>query len=520
MTASPLPVSFIAMNITLLRQPLGSVQAQWLALGVFEDEGEPPAALRGSVLESTVGRLAAEKELTGSLGELTPLYEVPGFLAPGVLLVGLGPRARFDAGAAFAAGFALSKRLAGKRRESVAVALPSSDEPRAVASALIEGAIVATRGPGLRKSEANRHAFTTLSLVVEPEIAEQDRLFEPVLRRAKIVADAVNLARDLVNTPPGDKSPARLADRIEVVASDVGIRVEVWNEERIRRERFGGLLGVAAGSDEPPRFLILEYRHGDESPTLAFVGKGVTFDSGGLCLKPSASMEDMKSDMTGAAVVAAAMQAIARLELPVNVVGYLALTENMTGGRAMKMGDVLTMRNGKTVEIMNTDAEGRLILADALSYAVEHQPHRVLDLATLTGACIVALGLKVAGLFGNNDDFCSEFAAVCRKTGERVWRLPLHDDYKEQLKSSVADLKNIGGKWGGAVTAAKFLEQFVGSTPWIHLDIAGPSWCDSENATRDAGGTGCFVRTLVAYVEQWAAQSRESQNSGRRDEMS
>jgi len=490
------------MNITPLRQPIGSVQAQWLVVGVFEDEAEPPEVLRGTDLEAKVRRLTAEKELTGSLGELTFLYDVPGLEARGVLLVGLGPRARFDPGAAFSAGFALAKRLAGKPRESVAVALPPSDQPRAVASALIEGAIVGTRGPGIRKTEANRHAFETLSLVVEPGPSDEPGLsLEPTLRRAEIVGQAVNLARDLVNTPPGDKSPAQLADRIGIVAADAGIAVDVWDEARIRRERFGGLLGVAAGSDEPPRFLILNHRHGGDTPTHALVGKGVTFDSGGLSLKPTASMEDMKSDMTGAAVVVATMQAIARLALPVNVVGYLAMTENMTGGKAMKLGDVLTMRNGKTVEIMNTDAEGRLILADALSYAVEHQPHRLLDLATLTGACIVALGPKVAGLFGNDASFCQDVIAASRRTGERVWRLPLDEDYKEQLKSNVADLKNVGGKWGGAVTAAKFLEQFVGSTPWIHLDIAGPSWCDSENAIRDAGGTGCFVRTLIAYLE-------------------
>ena len=263
--------------------------------------------------------------------------------------------------------------------------------------------------------------------------------------------------------------------------------------------------GVAAGSDEPPRFLILDYRRGGQSPTLALVGKGVTFDSGGLSLKPSASMEDMKSDMTGAAVVAAAMQAVARLELPVNITGYLALTENMTGGRAMKLGDVLTIRNGKTVEILNTDAEGRLILADALSFAVERRPHRVLDLATLTGACLVALGSKVAGLFGNDDAFCQDFLVACRQTGERAWRLPLDEDYKEALKSHVADMKNVGGKWGGAVTAAKFLEQFVGTTPWIHLDIAGPSWSDADSPGRDIGATGCFVRTLVRLVENCAA---------------
>ena len=492
------------MNITHLRQPLGTVEAQWLVLGVFEDEVEPPADLRGTVLESIVRRLIAEKDLTGSLGELLPLYEVSEFRGARVLLVGLGPRSRFDSGAAFSAGFAFSKRLAGKRRENVAVALPASDEPQLVAKALIEGAIVATRGPGLKKTEANRHAFETLCLVIDPALEVGDEVITAGLRQAEIVGEAVNLARDLVNTPPGDKSPRRLAERIEIVASDAGITVEVWDEERIRRERFGGLLGVAAGSDEPPRFMILEYLRGERSPTLALVGKGVTFDSGGLCLKPAASMEDMKADMSGAAVVAAVMQAIARLGLPVNVIGYLAITENMTGGRAMKMGDVLTMRNGKTVEVLNTDAEGRLILADALAYAVERPAYRVLDLATLTGACVVALGPKIAGLFSNNDSFSKAVVAACRKTGERVWRLPLHDDFKEQLKSSVADLKNIGGKWGGAVTAAKFLEQFVGSTPWVHLDIAGPAWCDTENATRDAGGTGCYVRSLVAYVERWA----------------
>jgi len=495
------------MNITLLRQPIESVPTQWLVLGIFEDDAEPPQMARGTTLEARISRLSAEKELTGSLGELTPLYELPGLEAKAVLLVGLGPRGRFDAGAAFSAGFALAKRLAGKRREGVAVVLPASLDPPLFASALIEGAIAGTRGPGLRKSEPARHAFESLSLVVGTGQTEDESLkIERSLRRGEIVGQAVNLARDLVNTPPGEKSPRQLADRIGLVAADAGLSVDIWDQTRIRQERFGGLLGVAAGSDEPPRFVILDYRHDALSPVLALVGKGVTFDSGGLSLKPSASMEDMKSDMTGAAVVVATMQAAARLALPVNVTGYLALTENMTGGRAMKLGDVLTMRNGKTVEIMNTDAEGRLILADALSYAVEHQPQRVLDLATLTGACMVALGPRVAGLFGNDEAFRQDVIAASAQTGERVWRLPLDDDYKEQLKSHVADLKNFGGKWGGAITAAKFLEQFVGSTPWTHLDIAGPSWCDSDNATRDTGGTGCFVRTLIAYLEAMATR--------------
>jgi leucyl aminopeptidase len=500
------------MNLTLLSRGLGSVQAQWLVVGVFEDEAEPPSAARGTALEAAIARLSAEKELTGSVGEMLPLYHGHGLEAGSVLLVGLGPRNRFEPGTAYSAGFTLAKRLAAKRRDSVAVVLPNVDPRSEIASALIEGAIVGTRGPGLRKTEANRHEFGTLLLVVEPELGGDELLIlKRALRRGEIVGEAVNLARELANIPPGEKPPRLLADRIAQEATAAGIGVDVWDERRARDERFGGLLGVAAGSDEPPRFVILDYRRGGETASLALVGKGVTFDSGGLNLKPGASMEDMKSDMTGAAVVLATMQAVARLELPVNVVGYLALSENMTGGKAMKLGDVLLMRNGKTVEVMNTDAEGRLILGDALAYAVEQGPGRVLDLATLTGACIVALGPKVAGLFGNDEAFCHDLLESCRRAGERAWRLPLHDDYKDQLKSQVADLKNVGGKWGGAITAAKFLEQFVASTPWVHLDIAGPSWCDSENSARDIGATGCFVRSLVAYLERSSAHERPAQ---------
>jgi leucyl aminopeptidase len=500
------------MNISLLRQPTQAVRTPWLVLGIFEDDADQPQVLYGDPLDAIITRLTIDKELTGSPGELTALYAVAGLEASAVLVVGLGPRARFDAGAAFSAGFALAKRLAAKRRDAVAVVLPPSDDPPLIASALIEGAITGTRGPGVRKSEAVRHPFESLNVVVAEDTPDnQFVVLERALRRGEIVGHAVNLARDLVNTPPAEKSPSQLADRIGLVAADVGIKVDIWNDAKIRQQRFGGLLGVAAGSDEPPRFVVLDYRHVADGPTFCLVGKGVTFDSGGLSLKPSASMEDMKSDMTGAAVVVATMQAAARLAIPLNITGYLAITENMTGGKAMKLGDVLTIRNGKTVEVMNTDAEGRLILADALSYAVEQKPDRVLDLATLTGACMVALGPKVAGLFSNDDDFRQDVMAACRRTGERVWGLPLDDDYKEQLKSHVADLKNVGGKWGGAITAAKFLEQFVGSTPWVHLDIAGPSWSDSESATRDAGGTGCFVRSLVAYLEETATAT---QNDG------
>ena len=496
------------MNIRLVVQPLEHVSASWLVVGLFEGRSELPESIRGTPLAEVVERELDRKEITGGAGELTPILGLSGFAAGSILVAGLGTSEKYDAGAAFSAGYAVAKKLSGKPRESVALALPNPEcetHPRLVSS-LVEGLVAGVRGPGIRKSEPNRHEFGELQLVlaVEPSADVRAEL-EKAIRRGEVVGGAVNLSRDLINTPPAEKAPTVLAERVRASAVEAGLIATVWDEAKIREERFGGLLGVAAGSDQPPAFVILEHRKGAEgAPVFALVGKGVTFDSGGLSLKPSASMEDMKSDMTGASVVAAVMQAIARLELPVNVVGYLALTENMTGGRAMKLGDVLTMRNGKTVEVLNTDAEGRLILADALSYAAESQPARILDLATLTGACLVALGTKIAGLFSNDEAFSRDIQAASAETGERVWRLPLDDDFKEALKSTVADFKNVGGRWGGAITAAKFLEQFVAAVPWVHLDIAGPSWSDSEGGSRDAGGTGCFVRTLIAYLESSA----------------
>jgi leucyl aminopeptidase len=484
------------MPLSWSAETIEAIDASYGVVGVFDGETAPPAALgRGPVAE-LVQRLLASKDVPGGLGETTPLFGPAGWRAGAVLLVGLGKRDAFGPGPAFSAGVAAARRLAGKPRDRVAAVLPERGED--VATAFVEGLIVGQRGPGLRKAEPGRQPFGDLVVLAS----------EPPgwLRRAEVVGGAVNLARDLVNTPPAEKPPRVLAERMAGLAGEVGLECEVWDEDRLRRERCGGLLGVAAGSDQPPALVVFSHRRGGDRPTLALVGKGVTFDSGGLSLKPTQSMEDMKADMTGAAVVVAALRAAAQLGLACNVTGYVVLTENMTGGRAMKLGDVLTMRNGKTVEVLNTDAEGRLILADALSLAVEASPARILDLATLTGACMVALGTKVAGLFSSDEAFAAEVLAACNRTGERAWRMPLDADYDEGLKSQVADMKNVGGKWGGAVTAAKFLQRFVGTTPWVHLDVAGPSWADADASTRDAGGTGCFVRTLVRLLEADAAR--------------
>ncbi len=477
--------------------------ADRLAVGIF-DRFEPPAgALKGARVARIVEGLVESKDVTGNLGETTPIHGETDFKAGGILLFGLGPRESLSAAAAFSAGVAVGKRLAVRPRKSVAVVLPDGFEGDrlAVASALVQGMIVGVRGPDIKKNEPVRHDFEELIVVVEPNSAIDPKALESTLERAHVIGNSVNWARDLVNTPPAEKPPMRLAEIISDRAREFGVAATIWDEARLRDERFGGLLGVSAGSSAPPAFVVLEHRGVETDAPIALVGKGVTFDSGGLSIKPSTSMEDMKADMTGAAVVAATLVAAARLKLPVHVKGYLPLTENMTGGRAMKLGDVLTMRDGKTVEVLNTDAEGRLILADALAYAVEGKPSRVLDLATLTGACMVALGPKVAGLFANDDSFAAAIAAASTATGERVWRMPLDEDYFELMKSHVADFKNVGGKYAGAITAAKFLERFVAKTPWAHLDIAGPSWADSDSATQSVGATGCFVRTLIHWLQ-------------------
>ena len=281
-----------------------------------------------------------------------------------------------------------------------------------------------------------------------------------------------------------------------------GLEIDVWDPQRLEQERCGALLAVARGSANPPRLITLRYQGDIQAPAaVALVGKGVTFDSGGYSLKPSDAMKTMKCDMGGAATVLGTMVAIARLKLPVSVSGYMGMVENMVSGNAYKLGDVLTARNGTTIEIQNTDAEGRLVLADVLDVAVEQGAARLVDLATLTGACLVALGTDVTGLMTNDQAWCDDLVAAAHHCGESVWQLPMFEEYDEQIVSDVADIKNVGeGRWGGAITAAKFLEHFVKERPWIHCDIAGPAFAEKPKAWLDAGGTGAMLRTLVELI--------------------
>ena len=393
---------------------------------------------------------------------------------------------------------------------SVAVALHPAgvDEVAAIAEGVELGAYrydaykSAKRGKGKGKSKGKKDVTLTSAVVLSP-FARQTTATRAI-ERAATVANAVNAARNWVNTPPGDLRPPAFADAIAAHAGDT-VKVSIWDEKRLARERCGGILGVGLGSDAPPRLVNLAYDPPGATAHLALVGKGITFDSGGLSLKPGTSMQTMKLDMAGAAAIVAATVAIAELGLPIKISAYACLAENMPSGGATRPGDVLSMRSGATVEVLNTDAEGRLVLADGLALAVEKKPDHVIDVATLTGACIVALGENTAGILGNDDDFRDLVFAASKTSGETMWPLPITEEMKEKVNSSnVADLRQHNPKpVGGTLFAAAFLREFVADTSWAHLDIAGPAF--NEGSARDytpVGGTGHGVRTLVQIATE------------------
>jgi leucyl aminopeptidase len=489
------------MHVSLTKQLAAQDPADAVVVASYLEE--PFTGHAAAVDAATAGvlqRLKDQKEITGKHAEVTTLLAPAGVAASQVVILGLGRRAELDQGTVFRAVAAAAKTLAAKPRQRVAWHVADAWSPELVQAGIC-GAMVACQGQDLFRAERKLHAFTELSWCGDDQAA---------LDAAVVIAESIQLVRELVNRPASEIYPDSFAERAQEVARQAGLSIEIWDERQLAAERCGALLAVAQGSARPPRLVVLHYQGGSaEQPLLALVGKGVTFDSGGLSLKPTDSMKTMKGDMAGAATVLAATQAIARLRLPVNVVAFAGMVENMIGGNAFKLGDVLRARNGKTIEVLNTDAEGRLVLADVLDVAVQRGAARIVDLATLTGACMVALGTDVAGLMTNNQAWCDQVAAAARTCGEPVWQLPMFPEYAEQIKSNVADIKNTGeGRWGGAITAAKFLEEFVQQKPWVHIDIAGPSFFETAKPWLDAGATGAFVRTLV----QLCADEAHSQN--------
>ena len=460
-----------------------------------------PADEVGSAIGKGFTSALASLGATGTAEEVTRIVNLGGKGPAVVVAVGLGTAASsYDGEALRRATGAAIRALAGTKKVAVALPATSPDAVRAVGEGAALGGYSFTT---YRTSSAGEHKAPVESVVVVvPD--PKDKATKAALKRADVVSRAVSLARDLVNTPPSDLHPAELAAIAKAEGSKAGLTVEVLDEKALRKGGYGGIVGVGQGSDAPPRLVHLSYKGGrGAKKKVALVGKGITFDSGGISLKPAAGMEEMKSDMGGAAAVLATMRAVAELGLSVDVEAWIPMAENMPSGAAIRPSDVLTMRSGLRVEVTNTDAEGRLILADAIARAAEDKPDVILDVATLTGAQIVALGARTTGVMGNDDELRTSLVAAAERAGEPSWPMPLPSELRKGLDSDVADLVNSGPREGGMLTAGIFLREFVPEgVSWAHLDIAGPAYNSGEAyGYTTHGGTGSAVRTFVQYLE-------------------
>nr|WP_241743996.1 leucyl aminopeptidase [Cellulosimicrobium arenosum] len=450
-----------------------------------------------------VEALAPALGITGAADEVRTIPAGPDVAADVLVLTGLGPRAAdgtFGAESLRRAAGAALRSLA--RPASVAVALPTDGE--ADVAAVAEGALLGAYAYTRYRTGDDKGAKRPATRVEVLAASARSAAAKAAVERAKVVADAVNATRDLVNMPPNDLFPAAFADLAKQAVKDAGakgVKITVLDEKALAAGGYGGLMGVGQGSSRGPRLVKVAYSPARPTAKVALVGKGITFDSGGLSLKPAKGMETMKLDMAGAAAVLSTVVAAARLGLPVAVTGWLCLAENMPSGTAQRPSDVITIRGGRTVEVLNTDAEGRLVMADGLAAATEESPDVVLDVATLTGAQMVALGNRVSAVMGS-DAVRGEVVTAADAAGEQFWPMPLPEELGASLKSKVADLSNIGDRFGGMLVAGLFLQEFVGSTPWAHLDIAGPAFNEgSAHGYTPAGGTGVAVRTLLGFVE-------------------
>jgi leucyl aminopeptidase len=517
------------MDVRVSTRDVQQFDGDAVAVGVFSDDKDlqGPAAALDEAMAGVIASLRTSGEITGAADEVTLLHTLGKIEPARVAIIGLGPRGRFNTERVRRAAAIACRvlRKTGARRVGLALAGAESGVNLAQAArAATEGALLGlyqfdhyktTKGgktgkshvdaPGVDGASGAAGAGEAVKGIESITILGRGR--EPALRaaveRGQILAEATNFARDLGNEPPNVLTPTEFAERARRMAEQVGLECEIFGPDRMRELGMGALLGVARGSAEEPRFIILRYRGGaaDESG-MALVGKGITFDTGGISIKPAADMDAMKMDMCGGAAVVGAMMAIARLKPAVNVTGLVPTTENMPGGKAYHPGDILRAANGKTIEILNTDAEGRLILADALSYAVEHHYSPLVDAATLTGAMVVALGHIRAGVFSNDENLTRAIQAAAEAAGERVWPMPMDSEYDALVKSEIADVKQTGGRAAGSISAAKVLSHFVDDTPWAHLDIAGVNARDKREADGDKGATGYGVRLFVELATQ------------------
>jgi leucyl aminopeptidase len=492
------------MEIKPASSNLARLRADAIIVGHFERVRHPEGATADvdKALEGTITRLIRQGDIKGKLNELTLLHS-PGKLPAGrVLVVGLGKKRELTLNRVRQAVADACRYLRGRNVETIATMVLGAGVRRigmeAAARAITEGALL---GLYTFRRHITQHE-NDFGEVKELRISGRGRAaLARGIERGEILARAANRARDMVNEPANFMTPTDIAEAARQLAEEFGLGIEIFDRDKMEELGMGGLLGVSRGSQQPPKFIILTYKGSDSAVVdLALVGKGITFDSGGIDIKPQEGMHEMKGDMAGGAVVMAALTALARLKPRINVTALVPATENLPSGTAMKPGDIISAMNGKTIEVLNTDAEGRLVMADALSYAKRLGAKAIVDVATLTGACHVALGDVCTGAFTNNQVMLDKLFAVGQETGEFVWQLPMYDEYKEQLKSDIADIKNIGNRYGGAITAAKFLSEFIDGTPWIHLDIAGTYYTTKEKGYLVKGGTGVPVRTLLEYI--------------------
>ena len=478
------------------------VEADALVVTIYEGEKADDGALKE--LDERTGGIVSEMlgtdEMRGKQNDTVYIYRPGNIRAERLLLVGAGKREDFSLDTIRKVTGSAARFLRGKGARSMAILRRSQLEIGNSAQAAVEGVLLGLFEPDMYKTENKEERRIDELILLAAAAGSEDALAQGV-ERGRIIGEAVNFARELSNEPSSTLTPTELAERAKETATRFGLDIDVLDEARMKELGMGALLGVARGSDEPAKMIVLRHMgNEDDSNIIAIVGKGITFDSGGISIKPAEGMEKMKYDMSGAAATLAAMRAIAQLKPRANVIGVMPTTENMPSGRAYKPGDVLRAMSGKTIEVINTDAEGRLILADAISYARKMGATKIIDLATLTGAVSIALGTINVAILGNDQLFVDEIRGAAREVGERFWQLPMDKDYREMIKSDIADIKNSSGRNAGTITAAYFLREFAEDTPWVHLDIAGTAWENDRKPYMSKGPTGVAIRTLINYV--------------------
>ena len=507
------------MNTNLSSTAPSAIETDCLVVVVLDqtekdqtDKGKPTPSVATSdaAVSAAAKEVITSGEVTGKTFETTLLHHPAGVKAKRLLLLGGGKAKTFSASDLRRLAGAAVRTLKAKNIRNFAfvvpeTAVPAQDGVRAV----VEGAFVGSFEPDYYKSDRKNkeQKIDALTIIVQKDAQGDTKALQNAVDTGRIVGESQNFTRDLVNEPSNRMTPNLLAERAKKMASEVGLGCEILGPDKIKDLKMGAFWGVAQGSDEPPALIILRYNPAGAPANvhLGLVGKGITFDTGGISIKPADGMEKMKYDMAGGAAMIGTMRAIALLKPKVKVTAIVLATENMPSGKAQKPGDVQIAMSGKSIEIINTDAEGRLVLADGLTYARHIGCTHLVDAATLTGAVVVALGYINAGIFASDDQMYDRFAQAMKQAGEKMWRLPLDDEYKDLIKSNIADMANAGSRWGGAIFAAMFLKEFAEDTPWIHLDIAGTAWMEDQKPWIAKGPSGIALRSLVEFVKGWGA---------------